>query len=140
MARQRRSKPALGGTLVLDADAVTKAGTNNQRVQAFLTSARNRDARVVVSTATLAEVLRGGRRDANAHRVLHRVSHIPVTTEIGRTAGGLLGSAKLADATVDAIVAATAVAVPGPVVVLTSDPHDLKRLTSGHASVAVHKV
>lgn len=140
MARQRRSKPAVGGTVVLDADAVTKAASNDRRVQAFLTSARKRDARVVVSTITLAEVLRGGRRDASAHRVLNRITHIPVTADLGRAAGGLLGSAKVADATVDAIVAATALAEPGPVVVLTSDPDDLTRLTAGHDSVAVHRI
>jgi len=73
MARQRRHGPPVGGTLVLDADGVTKAAANDRRVQAFLTVARKRDARVVVSTITLAEVLRGGRHDADIHRVLNRL-------------------------------------------------------------------
>lgn len=140
MARRRRSKPEVGGTLVLDADGVIKAATNDPRVQAFLTSARRRDARVVVSAITLAEVLRGGRRDAAVHRILNRVSHVPVTTELARAAGVLLGSAKLADATVDAAVAATALAEAGPVVILTSDPDDLGLLTRGHSTVTVHKI
>lgn len=140
MARQRRRNPQVGGTLILDADGVTKAATNDRRVQAFLTTARRRDARVVVSVITLAEVLRGGQRDADIHRVLNRVSHIPVTTVLARSAGELLGSTSIANATVDAVVAATALAEPGPVVVLTSDPDDLGRLTMGHPSITVQKI
>lgn len=140
MARQRRRNPGVGGTLVLDADGVTKAAANDPRVQAFLTSARRRDARVVVSAITLAEVLRGGRRDAEVHRVLNRVTHVPVSTTLARTAGGLLGSTGISDATVDAVVAATALAEPRPVLVLTSDPDDLGRLTAGHPSIAVQKI
>lgn len=140
MARQRRRDPPVGGTLLLDADGVTKAAANDRRVQAFLTVARKRDARVVVSTITLAEVLRGGRRDADIHRVLNRLSHIPVTTVLARSAGELLGATGIPNATVDAVVAATALAEPGPVVLLTSDPGDLGRLTGGNPSVAVHKI
>lgn len=140
MARQRRRPPAVGGTLVLDADGVTKAAANDPRVQAFLTSARNRDARVVVSAITLADVVRGGRRDVSVHRVLSRVSQVPVTTAIARTAGELLGATRLDDATIDAVVAATAMSEPRPVVILTSDPDDLGRLTSTDRSIAVRKV
>ncbi|GAC1603393.1 MAG: hypothetical protein NVS3B21_31960 [Acidimicrobiales bacterium] len=140
MARRRRPKPEVGGTLFLDAEGVVKAATNDPRVQAFLTSAQRRDARVVVSAITLAEVLRGGRRDAAVHRILNRVSHVPVTDDLARAAGILLGSANLSDSTVDAVVAATALAEFGPVLLLTSDPDDLGRLTRGHPSVAVQKI
>jgi predicted nucleic acid-binding protein len=140
MARQRRPKPAVGGTLVLDADGVTKAAANDVRVQAFVTAARRRDARVVISTITLTEALRGGARDADVHRVVNRVTHVPVTTTLARTAGELLGSTGISNATVDAVVAATALAQQGPVVLLTSDPDDLGRLTAGHPSIAVQKV
>lgn len=140
MARQRHRRRQLGGTLVLDADGVTKAAANDGRVQAFLTVARNRDARVIVSAITLAEVLRGGSRDTEIHRVLNRVTRTPVTPELARSAGELLGSSGVADATVDAVVAATAVAEPGSVIVLTSDPKDLRRLTAGHPMIAVHKI
>ena len=140
MARQRRRYPGIGGTLLLDADGVTKAASNDRRVQAFLATARRRDARVVVSTITFAEVLRGGRRDADVHRVLNRVIHVPVTTTLARTAGELLGSTGIADAPVDAVVAATALAESAPVVLLTSDPDDLGRLTAGHPSITVQKI
>jgi predicted nucleic acid-binding protein len=140
MARQRRRNPGVGGTLLLDADGVTKAASNDLRVQAFLTSARRRDARVVVSAITLAEVLRGGKGDAAVHRVLSRVSHTPVSTALARAAGGLLGSTGVTDATLDAVLAATALAEPLPVILLTSDPADLSRLTAGHPSISVQKI
>ena len=139
MARRRR-RPAVGGTLVLDAEGVTKAAAADVRVQAFLASARNRDARVVVSAVTLAEVVRGGPRDAPAHRVLARVTQLPVSPDLGRQAGELLGSTGVADATVDALVAATALEQSGPVLVLTSDPRDLRRLTASRRDVSVERV
>lgn len=136
----RRRRSAVGGTLVLDADGVSKAAHADRRVQAFLTSARNRDATVVVSAATLAEVIRGGPRDAAVHRVLRRVVQLPVSPELGRRAGELLGVTALTHATVDALVAATALDQPGPVVVVTSDPDDLHALTASRGDVAVQAV
>lgn len=136
----RRRRPGVGGTLVLDAEGVSKAADADRRVQAFLTSARNRDARVVVSAATLAEVLRGTARDAAVHRVLSRVVKLPLSPELGRQAGELLGSTGLSNATVDALVAATALVQPGPVVVLTSDRDDLRTLTASRQDVAVQPV
>lgn len=139
MARRRR-RPVLGGTVVLDADGVSKAAQADQRVQAFLTSARNRDARVVVSAATLVEVLRGGRRDAPVHRVLARLTTLPVSAELGRRAGELIGSTGLSDGAIDALVAATALGQAGPVLVLTSDPKDLRLLTASRGDVSVQLV
>ncbi|MGI8427164.1 MAG: type II toxin-antitoxin system VapC family toxin [Actinomycetota bacterium] len=138
MARRRRRD--LGGTLVLDAEGVSKAASDDVRVHAFLTSARNRDARVVMSAITLAEVLRGGPRDSKVHLVARRVSKEPVTAEIGREAGELLGKTGLAEATVDAVVGATALRQAGPVLILTSDPKDLSRLVASRADVKVKKV
>jgi predicted nucleic acid-binding protein len=139
LARRRR-RTALGGTVVFDADGVSKAASKDLRTQAFLTSARNRDARVVVSAATLAEVLRGGPRDAPVHRVLGRVAKLPVSTDLGKHAGELIGSTGLENGAIDALVAATALAQPGPVLILTSDPDDLRLLTSSRRDVAVERV
>lgn len=126
--------------MVLDADGVSKAARADKRVHAFLASARDRDARVVVSAATLVEVLRGGRRDAPVHRVLARIATLPVSPELGRRAGGLIGSTGLSDAAIDALVAATALVQPGPVLVLTSDPKDLRLLTASRSDVSVQRV
>ncbi|MGQ0575530.1 MAG: type II toxin-antitoxin system VapC family toxin [Pseudonocardia sp.] len=119
---------------------MSKAAAGDRRAQALLASARDRDARVVVSAVTLAEVLRGTARDAPTHRVLSRVTQLPVTPEIGAQAGALLGATRLADSTVDAVVAATALAQPGPVLVVTSDPDDLGVLIADRDDVAVAAV
>ncbi len=61
-----------------------------------------------------------------------------MTEQIGRMAGGLLGAAGVpGSATIDAVVAATALTAPGPVVLLTSDPTDLTRLTRSRADLEV---
>jgi predicted nucleic acid-binding protein len=116
--------------LVLDCEGLVKLAAGDQRARAFLESARERRARVVVSAVTLTEVLRGGPRDAPLHQVLSRITVQPVSPELGRRAGELLGSTGLSGhrCAVDAIVAATALEVARPVVLLTSDPDDLNRL------------
>jgi predicted nucleic acid-binding protein len=84
----------------------------------------------VVSAITLAEVPRGGPRDAAVHRVLSRIATLPVTPELARVAGDLLGAIGLSGHryAIDAVVAATALAVARPVMLLTSDVDDLNRL------------
>ena len=136
----RRGRTALGGTVVLDADGVSKAAAADRLVHAMLLSARHRDARVVVSAVTLAEVLRGTPRDAATYRVLTRIAELPVTSEVGRAAGALLGSTGLSGATVDAVVAATALRQTGPVLLVTSDPSDMAALTASRSDLAVAAV
>ena len=79
---------------------------------------------------TLTEVLRGGPRDTAVHRALSLITVVPVSPELGRHAGELLGATGLAGkrCSVDAVVAATALERERPVVLLTSDPDDLSRL------------
>jgi predicted nucleic acid-binding protein len=121
---------AAGGALVLDSEGLSKLAVGNQRARAYLEIARKRGARVVVSAITLTEVLRGGSRDALVHRVLSRIAVLPVTPELGREAGELLGRAGLSGhrCAIDAVVAATALELPRPVLILTSGPDDLGRL------------
>jgi predicted nucleic acid-binding protein len=85
----------------------------------------------VTAASTIAEVMRGGPRDAKLHRVLSRITVVPIDKAIGRTAGELLGRAGLSGhrCTIDALLAAVALGQPRPVVLLTSDPDDLARLT-----------
>lgn len=120
---------AHGGTLVLDSEGLSKLAAGDARVRAYLEVARGRGASVVVSAITLTEVLRGGARDALVHRVLTRVSRVPVTEEIARRAGELLGETGLSGhrCAIDAIVAATTLALTRPAVLLTSDPDDMSR-------------
>jgi predicted nucleic acid-binding protein len=121
-----------GGTLVLDAEGLSKLAAGDARVRGYLDSARARGARVAVSALTLTETLRGGPRDAAVHRVLVRIVVVAVTAAIARRAGELLGSTGLAGhrCAIDAVAAATALDADRPVVLLTSDPDDMNRLIS----------
>jgi predicted nucleic acid-binding protein len=62
--------------------------------------------------------------------VLSRITIVPVTAEIARRAGELLGTTGLSghSCAIDAVVAATALDLERPVMLLTSDPDDLSRL------------
>ena len=126
MAGQR----VAGGSLVLDAEGLSKLARGDARVRGYLDSARARGAKVAVSAVTLSEALRGGPRDAAVHRVLARITIVPVTAAIARRAGELLGTAGLSGhrCAIDAVVAATALDLERPVVLLSSDPDDMNRL------------
>ena len=118
-----------GGTLVLDAEGLSKLAAGDPRVRGYLDSARARGARVAVSAVTLTESLRGGPRDA-VYRVLAKITIVPVTAAIARRAGELLGTTGLSGrrCAIDAAVAATALDLERPVVLLSSDPDDMNRL------------
>lgn len=139
MARRR---VAAGGTLVLDAGGLAKLAAGDARARAHLKVALDRRANVAASALTLTEILRGGPRDAPVHQVLSRVSAIPVTAAIGRYAGELLGSTGLSGhrCAIDAVVAATALELGRPVVVLTSDPDDLSRLVEEPGRPKTHRI
>jgi len=119
-----------GGTLVLDAAGLSKLAAGDPRVRGYLDSARARGARVAVSAVTLTESLRGGPRDAAVYRVLAKITIVPVTAAIARRAGELLGTTGLSGrrCAIDAAVAATALDLERPVVLLSSDPDDMNRL------------
>ena len=121
---------ATGGTLVLDSEGVSKLAAGDARPRGYLNSARARRAQVAASAITLTETLRGGARDAALHRVLSRIILVPVTAQIARRAGELLGATGLSGhrCAIDAVVAATALGLERPIVLLTSDPDDMNRL------------
>lgn len=127
MAGQR---VAAGGTLVLDSEGLSKLAAGDARVRAYFDSARARRAQVAASAITLTETLRGGPRDAPVHRVLSRITVVPVTAQIARRAGELLGGTGLSGhrCAIDAVMAATALGLDRPIVLLTSDPDDMNRL------------
>lgn len=120
----------MGGTLVLDSEGVSKLAAGDARTRAYLDSARARRAQVAASAITLTETLRGDPRDATVHRVLSRVTIVPVTAQIARRAGELLGATGLSGhrCAIDAVVAATALGLERPIVLLISDPDDMNRL------------
>lgn len=123
-------------SIVLDAEALSALARGQQRMQAWATVARRTDSTLHASTLTLAEVTDGTSRDAGVRRIAKAIRLEVVTADIGYEAGRLRAGAagtrrKRRDLTVDAVVAATALALPGPVVVLTSDQNDLRRLLVG---------
>lgn len=84
------------------------------------------------------EVTDGTSRDIGVRRVAKTLDREVVSEQIGYRAGRLRAAAassrrKPRDLTVDAIVAATALTLRAPVVVLTSDPTDLRLLLTSTA-------
>lgn len=105
-------------------------------MQAWGEVARRSDSILYASTATLAEVSDGSARDALLRRAVKAVRLVDVGVEIGFRAGALRvaaasGRRKARDLTVDAVVAATALGLAAPVVVLMADVGDLERLLAG---------
>jgi predicted nucleic acid-binding protein len=133
---------AAGGTLVLDSEGLSKLAAGDARTRGYLDSARARGARVAVSAITLTEALGGGPRDAAVHRVLSRITVVPVSPEIARRAGELLGTTGLSGhrCAIDAVVAATALELERPVVLLTSDPDDLSKLVEEPERPKAHRI
>ena len=139
MARRRQLRQLAGevpDAVLLDSEGLSAGAQGDARVRAELTVAEQLGARVHVSSVTLAEVIRGQRRDARVHSLLSAVEKVPVTPELGRTAGELLGRTGRDD-TVDAVVAVTAQSVGRLVRLLTGDPADLRALTADMPGVTV---
>jgi predicted nucleic acid-binding protein len=133
--RRLRTAP-VPDAVVLDSGALSAAAEGHIRVRAELTLAEQLGADVHVSSVTLTEVLRGHPRDAAVHGLLAGVHKKPVSPELGRDAGELLGRTGRDD-TVDAIVAVTAAGAGAKVRLLTGDPTDLRALTAGMPGVTV---
>lgn len=134
-SRQLRARP-LADAVLLDSGALSKAAAGDVRVRAELAVAEQLGADIHVSSVTLAEALRGHPRDARVHALLAGVNKDPVSPELGREAGELLGRTRRDD-TVDAIVAVTAQAAGTRVRLLTGDPNDLPALTADMTGVIV---
>lgn len=136
----RRSSGSVGREcLVLDAQGLSKAATHDPVVRVFLTTALRLGVPVVVPTVAVTETTRGSARDAPIHRLLKGVRLVDLSYPIARSAGALLGMTRRSD-TIDAVVAATALSLGGPVRLLTSDPDDLGALTGHSPLITVERV
>ena len=123
-------------TFLLDAHALSLLAEDSPAMQEWVALARRTSSVMCVSTATLAETTDGTARDANVRCTEKAAKRVAVSDEIGYTAGRLRALAastrrKPRDLTVDAIVAATALSLRPPVVVLTSDRPDLTAMLDG---------
>ncbi|WP_017599447.1 type II toxin-antitoxin system VapC family toxin [Nocardiopsis lucentensis] len=125
------------GTLVLDSEGLAKAVLQDRDVTRWLVLARADDNRVITSSATLVEVIHPRINRAALEWQLSRLTVEPVTERIAREASRLLTTAGLHGHryAIDAMLCATALAAPGPVTILTSDPDDLRMLCEDKATV-----
>jgi predicted nucleic acid-binding protein len=117
--------------IVLDSGALSQLAERNGAVRRALRKAAADGVTVLVPTAVIAEATTGDhRRDANVNRELKRTTLIALNEPIARAAASLRHAhRRVASGTIDAIVVATADAVPGTRV-LTGDPVDLSLLAS----------
>jgi hypothetical protein len=131
----RSGRPA--GTLVLDSEGLAKAVRRDREVTAWLALARADDLRVITSAVTLVEVVDPRLNRPAFEWTVSRIVVEPVTEAIARRAAALLGDTGLHGHrhAVDAMLCATALAQPGPVTILTSDPDDLALLCGRAATV-----
>lgn len=117
----------MSGTLVLGCEGLSKLVRRSLEVTEWLTTADDEDIRVVTSSVTLVEARDPEVDQARFDHAVSRVNIVPPTEATARHASKLLAAAGLHGHkyAIDAIVAATALASPAPVTVLTSDPEDL---------------
>lgn len=111
-------------TLVLDAGAFLAVERGDRRVMALLKRERLAGRAPLSHGGIVAQVWRGGARQAQLARLLQATEVSPLDLELGRGAGELLGRARTKDV-VDAAV--VLLAVDGDQL-LTSDPDDLSAL------------
>jgi len=141
MARRRLSAGPLGVPVVLDAGAVIALSRLDQSARTLLAAALREQSQVWVPAPVITELVRGDqRRDAAVNRVLKSVGDVhPLDEPLARDAGALLARG---GTTVDAMVVATAKRVAGtsPVVIMTSDPNDIRALASDDPRVRVAAV
>lgn len=131
MAKLRGRQRRVGGTLVLDAEGLVQLANGNPLAMSLARDTYEADAQIVTAASTLAEVFRGGSRDTRVHRILGGIAVLPIGPRQGRAAGELLGQTGLSghQCALDALLAVIALEQPRPVVLLTSDTDDLRRLT-----------
>lgn len=123
-------------SILLDCTALSlQADERNREMLTWSQVAHATGSRLYVSAVTLAEATDGSARDANVRREIKAMTVEPVSELVGLLAGRRRAAAssrrKARSLTVDAVVAATAMTLPKPVVVLTGDPSDLELLLDG---------
>jgi len=121
----------VGGALVLDAEGLVKLARGDAIARSYFEDARSAKGAIVSAATTLTEVLRGRPADCSLHRVLNKMTVVPVDRELARAAGERLGRTGLSGhrCALDSIVATVALALRGPVVLLTGDLSEMVRLT-----------
>jgi predicted nucleic acid-binding protein len=123
--------------LILDGGALAALGAGDPRACHWAYVATLRGILLGIPAPVLAETLDGGAGDAAIGAAIP--SHdavLPTTREIAEEAGALRARSKRDDATVDALVIATALQHPGSLV-LTTDPKELRLLAALRPEAAI---
>jgi hypothetical protein len=126
---------ALAG-LTLDAGALIAGDRNDRGFWSFWSEAVARGIVPVIPAAALAQAWRSPRQ-ARLAQLVHACSLDPLDEAMAKSAGELCAKARVSDV-VDAAVVASA-ACRGDAI-LTSDPRDLRRLTSLTPAVEIIKL
>jgi len=111
--------------VVYDTGALLAADRGDDRFQVLHLCCLRQDVTPVVPAPVLAQVWRGGTRQARLSKALQGCTVEPTSEVTARNAGVLLGRGRSSDA-VDAIVVATALAHDA--LIVTSDPQDIALL------------
>jgi predicted nucleic acid-binding protein len=126
--------------LILDSGAIIALAAGNERARRFVQRAVRERILAVIPAVVIAETTRGGARDAPVNQVIKAVDEVALVTEaVAREAGRLLARARVANATIDALVVATA-ARREPTIILTGDVDDIRALAAGYPHVRVERV
>ena len=132
--------PPCMARLILDSGAIITLAAGNERARRFVQRAVRERILAVIPAVVIAETTRGGARDAPVNRVIKAVDEVALVTEaVAREAGRLLARARVANATIDALVVATA-ARREPTIILTGDVDDIRALAAGYPHVRVERV
>ena len=123
-------------TLLLDSDGLVKLAHRDGRMRALLAESQRVDADVVVPWTVLAETLQGPHKPALLY-ALSTTRLVELAERHYREAAGLMERAGMGGHAIDALVVAAALRLTRPVVIATSDPGDIGRLTQGQRGVAV---
>ncbi|MEU7002773.1 PIN domain-containing protein [Nonomuraea sp. NPDC046570] len=128
MARARSKLSA--GTVILDSEGLSKWCSADQRVTAIVREAQSNDFRVAVSALTPIEAFDARVANDRLRWHLSRLRVEPVTEKVSVHALDLLRDSGLHghNYAIDAVVAATALRSTRPVVVITTDEDDMRKL------------
>jgi len=115
------------GTLLLDSEGLFKLYLKDRKVIGLVQAAAEEGVRVAATAMTILEADFERIHPARVSWVLSRIDIHDVTRDIVTVAAALLRGNHLHGHkyAIDAVLAAVARRVPGPVTVLTSDPEDL---------------
>ncbi|KND30811.1 type II toxin-antitoxin system VapC family toxin [Streptomyces acidiscabies] len=130
----------MAGTLLLDSEGLSKLYLKDRTVMTLVQAAAEEGVRVATTVMTTLEADYARVHQARIQWVLSRIDVHEVTRAVGDHAAALLRDHRLRGHkyAIDAVLAAVAHTVPGPVTLLTSDPEDLSLLCG--AAVEILKV